>query len=60
MLGSRFEGRNDHIFDSSHLNIIIGGLIRTNGVMNANLHAMAEIFVIFKSEFTIQSEACTT
>lgn len=56
MLSSRSEGRNVHIFDSSDPNATIGGLILTNGVTNANLYAMVEIFVIFESEFTLQSE----
>jgi hypothetical protein len=55
------SGRRDvHIFDARDRNTSIGGLILTAGVTNANLHAMIEIFVIFKSEYSLQSESNVT
>jgi hypothetical protein len=53
----RSAGRNVHIFDARYRDTSIGGLILTNGITNANLHAMIEIFVIFKSEYVLRNES---
>jgi hypothetical protein len=49
----RSGGRDVHIFNASDRNTTIGGLILTNGVTNANLYAMIEIFVFFNSEYSL-------
>jgi hypothetical protein len=56
----RSGGRDLHIFDARDRNTSIGGLILTAGITNANLYAMIEIFVIFKSEYCLQSESNVT
>ncbi|PMD20370.1 hypothetical protein NA56DRAFT_671459 [Hyaloscypha hepaticicola] len=56
----RSGGRDLHIFDARNQNTSIGGLILTAGITNANLYAMIEIFVIFKSEYSLQSESNVT
>jgi hypothetical protein len=56
----RSRGRDVHIFDAHDRNTSIGGLVLTAGITNANLHAMIEIFVIFTSECSLQSESNVT
>lgn len=56
----RSGGRDLHIFDARDRNTSIGGLILTAGITHANLYAMMEIFVIFKSEYSLQSESNVT
>ena len=56
----RSGGRDLHIFDARDRNTSIGGLILTAGITNANLYAMIKIFVIFKSEYSLQSESNVT
>jgi hypothetical protein len=53
----RSRGRDVHIFDARDRNTSIGGLILTAGITNANLYSMIEIFVIFASEYSLQSES---
>ncbi|KAH8674455.1 HNH endonuclease-domain-containing protein [Tricladium varicosporioides] len=53
---NRSAGRNIHIFDASNRDASIGGLILTNGITNANLYAMIEIFVIFNGEYILRNE----
>ena len=52
----RSEGRNVHIYDTNHPTTVLGGLILTNGVTNANLYSMVEIIVIFKGPFFLRNE----
>jgi hypothetical protein len=56
----RSEGRDVHIFDARDRNTPIGGLILTAGVTIANLCAMIEIFVLFASDYSLQSESNVT
>jgi len=53
---SRAEGRNVHIFNANDPDTVLGGLILTNGVTNANLYAMVEIIVIVTSEYFLRNE----
>ena len=53
----RSRRRDVHIFDGHERNTSIGGLVLTAGITNANLYAMIEIFVIFISEYSLQSES---
>jgi hypothetical protein len=57
---NRTGGRDVHIFDTNDRSTSIGGLILTNGVTNANLYTMIEIFVIFDSEYILQNESDVT
>jgi hypothetical protein len=57
---NRSKGRDVHIFDTSDRDTLIGGLILTAGVTNANLYTMIEIFVIFNGEYILRNESDTT
>lgn len=53
---NRSVGRDVHIYDTRDPDIILGGLILTRGVTNANLHAMIDIFCIFEVSYILQGE----
>ena len=57
---NRSSSRDIHIFDASDRDSLIGGLILTAGVTNANLYTMIEIFVIFNGEYILRNESDTT
>lgn len=44
---NRSAGRDVHIYNSNDLTTPLGGLILTNGVTNANLYAIVEVFLLF-------------
>jgi hypothetical protein len=44
---NRSEGRDVHIYDNKDRTTMLGGLILTPGVTNANFYAMIRIFVEF-------------
>src|SRR3954452_8864559 len=44
---NRSEGRDVHIYDNKDRTTLLGGLILSPGVTNANFHAMIRIFVEF-------------
>ena len=52
----RSRGRTVHIHDAKDRDTVLGGLILTNGVTNANLYSMVEIFVIFTGGFELRDE----
>lgn len=52
----RSEGRDVHIYDAKDPSTIIGGLILTNGVTNANFYSMVEILLLFTSNFELQDK----
>lgn len=56
MAVNRSVGRDVHIYDAKNPDIILGGLILTSGVTNANLHAMIDIFCIFAVSYILQGE----
>jgi hypothetical protein len=53
---SRSVGRNVHIYDAADRTTVIGGLILTNGITNANFYSMVEILVLFTSDFELLDE----
>jgi hypothetical protein len=53
---NRSRGRNVHIYDAKNPTIVLGGLILSNGVTNANFYSMVEILIIFASNFFLQDE----
>ena len=59
-VADRSAGRNVHIYDAKDPNTVIGGLILTNGVTNANFYSMIEIFCIFDSNYLLRDEGGTT
>jgi len=56
---NRSKGRNVHIYDANDPTTVLGGLILSNGVTNANFYSMVEILVIFKSNFFLRDEGDT-
>jgi hypothetical protein len=52
----RSKGRDVKIYDAKDPSTVIGGLILTNGVTNANLYAMVEIFALFESDFELRAK----
>jgi hypothetical protein len=54
---NRSPGRDVHIFDTRDRCTSIGGLVLTEGVTNANLYTMIEIFVLFKREYVLRNES---
>lgn len=55
----RSRGRNVQIYDAKDHTSVLGGLILTNGVTNANLYSMIEIVVLFTTDFEIRDEGDT-
>jgi hypothetical protein len=45
---NRLAGRNVHIYNNKNRTTVLGGLILSPGVTNANFYAMIRIFVEFK------------
>jgi hypothetical protein len=45
----RSGGRNVHIFDAKKPTVVLGGLILSNGVTNANLYSMLDIFIVYEA-----------
>jgi len=55
----RSKGRNVHIYDAKDPTTVLGGLLLTNGVTNANFYSMVEIFVLFTTDFELRDEGDT-
>jgi len=55
-MADRSEGRDIHVYDANERTTLIGGLILTNGVTNANFYSMVEIVVLFTSNFEVRKE----
>src|SRR3954469_25822672 len=46
---NRSGGRNVHIYDAKNPTVVLGGLILSNGVTNANLYSMLGIFIVYEA-----------
>ena len=53
---NRSAGRNVHIYDLNDPDNVLGGLVLTPGVTNANFYSMVEILVIFISTFFLRDD----
>jgi hypothetical protein len=53
---NRSVGRNVHIYNANDPTTVLGGLILTNGITNANFYSMVEILFIFESTFFLRDE----
>jgi hypothetical protein len=54
---SRSLGRDVHIYNASDpTGPVLGGLILTNGVTNANFYSMVEVFLFFDSNYVLRHE----
>jgi hypothetical protein len=56
---NRSAGRNVHIYGSNDPDTVLGGLVLTPGVTNANFYSMAEILFIFQTTFFLRDEGKT-
>ena len=52
----RSGGRNVHIYDAENPTVVLGGLILSNGVTNANLYFMLDIFIVYEESFSFEDE----
>ena len=59
-MASRALGRNVHIYRAGDTNTVLGGLMVTNGMTNANFYSIVEIVFIFDNEYTLSSESGVT
>jgi hypothetical protein len=57
---NRSEGRNVYIYDAKDPATVLGGLVLTNGVTNANFYSMVEILFVFESTFLLHDEGGIT
>jgi hypothetical protein len=57
---NRSAGRDVHIHDANEPATMLGGLVLTNGVTNANFYSMVEIICIFDSDYFLLDEGGTT
>ena len=51
--------RDVFIYDAKNPDEVLGGLILTNGVTNANLYSMVEILIIFSGGFSLLDDSGT-
>ncbi|RPB27383.1 hypothetical protein L211DRAFT_819270 [Terfezia boudieri ATCC MYA-4762] len=56
MAANRSAGRDVHIYNSNDSDTVLGGLILTNGVTNANFYSMVEVFLFFDGEYVLRHE----
>ena len=56
MAANRSAGRDVHIYDTRDPNTVLGGLILTNGVTNANFYSMREMFLLIDSNYVLRHE----
>jgi hypothetical protein len=52
----RSGGRNVRIYDAENPTVVLGGLILSNGVTNANLYSMLDMFITYKEPFFLKDE----
>ena len=52
----RSGGRNVYIYDAENPTVVLGGLILSNGVTNANLYSMLDIFIVYEESFSPEDE----
>lgn len=54
MSANRATGRSVHIYNANDPDTVLGGLILTNGVTNANFYSMVEIIFNFDEDYVLQ------
>jgi hypothetical protein len=52
----RSGGRNVHIYDAENPTVVLGSLILSNGITNANLYSMLDIFIVYKEPFSLEDK----
>ena len=56
MAPNRSAGRDVYIYDTKDPDTVLGGLILTNGVTNANFYSMVGVFLIIGSNYVLRHE----
>jgi hypothetical protein len=51
----RSQGRTVHIYDVNDPEVVLAGLILSNGVTNVSFYRMVEILFVFESTFYLQT-----
>ena len=59
-VANRSAGRDVHIYSANDPATVLGGLILTNGVTNANFYSMVDIIFIFSQNYFLRAEGGTT
>ena len=54
MAANRSAGRDVHIYDANDRDTVLGGLVLTNGVTNANFYSMVEIIFLIDGIFFLR------
>ena len=57
---NRAPGRNVHIYDANDPDMVLGGLVLTDGVTTANFYSMVEIVFLFNQDYTLRDESGIT
>jgi len=55
----RSAGRDVHFYNPNDLTEPLGGLVLTNGITNANLYAMVEVFLDIDNNFILRHQDVT-
>jgi len=53
---NRSRRRNVHIYDFEKPTVVLGGLILSNGVTNANFYSMLNMFILHEESFSPENE----
>ena len=59
-MSGRVLGRNVYIYSARDTNTVLGGLITTDGMTNANFYSIVEIVFIFDDDYTLSSKSGPT
>ena len=57
---NRALARNVHIYDANDPDMVLGGLVLTDGVTTANFYSMVEIIFLFNQDYTLRDESGIT
>ena len=57
---NRAPARNVHIYDANDPDMVLGGLVLTDGVTTANFYSMVEIVFLFNQDYTLRDESGIT
>ena len=57
---NRAPARDVHIYDANDPDMVLGGLVLTDGVTTANFYSMVEIVFLFNQDYTLRDESGIT
>lgn len=55
-VANRSLGRDVHIYNANDPATMLGGLVLTKGVTNANFYSMVEVFLFFDCDYFLRDE----